>query len=171
MDIKEIKHFLKLMDAYGLCEFTMETADGKISLKRPQNGPAAAPNLTAVRALQEEEILKSPDIAAAAPASETAQPAVSRETTAPKSEAKGEAALIPINSPMVGTFYAAASPDSPPLVTEGQSVSEETVVAVIESMKIMSEIKAECRGVVVKICVGNGQPVEFGQTLFMVRPE
>jgi acetyl-CoA carboxylase biotin carboxyl carrier protein len=168
MDIKEIKHYLKLMDAYGLCEFTMETADGKISLKRPQNGTIAAPSVTTVGALQEEEIFKSVEIPAPA-----AAPAASaqKEAAAPKPQAKAEDDLVPINSPMVGTFYAAASPDSPPLVTEGQSVSEETVVAVIESMKIMSEIKAECRGVVVKVCVGNGQPVEFGQTLFMVRPE
>ena len=167
MDIKEIKHVLKLMDAYGLCEFTLETADGKISLKRPQNGTASLPNVTAVRALQDEEVLgrvetPAPTPAAAAPAAPSAPP---------KKEAKQESDLIPINSPMVGTFYAAASPDSPPLATEGQTVNEETVVAVIESMKIMSEIKAECRGVIEKICVGNGQPVEFGQTLFMVRPE
>lgn len=162
MDIKEIKHFLKLMDAYGLCEFTFETAEGKISLKRPQNGTAPAQYLNTVPAMPEE---------IAADPAEAPLPIV--EKKAPKAEKKPspESGLIPINSPMVGTFYAAASPDSPPLVTEGQSVSEETTVAVIESMKIMSEIKAEVSGTIVKICVGNGQPVEFGQTLFMVRPE
>ncbi|MBR5623566.1 acetyl-CoA carboxylase biotin carboxyl carrier protein [bacterium] len=170
MDIKEIKHFLKLMDAYGLCEFTLETADGKISLKRPQNGQASLPNVTMARALQDEEVLGRVESVPPAPAA-PAPPAPSKASPAPKKEEDKGEGLIPINSPMVGTFYAAASPDSPPLVTEGQSVNEETVVAVIESMKIMSEIKAECRGVIEKICVGNGQPVEFGQTLFMVRPE
>ena len=162
MDIKEIKHFLKLMDAYGLCEFTFETSDGKISLKRPQNGAAPVQYVNTVPAMPEE-----------APENPVEAPVPPVEKKAPKAEKKSseESGLIPINSPMVGTFYAAASPDSPPLVTEGQTVSEETTVAVIESMKIMSEIKAEVSGVIAKICVGNGQPVEFGQTLFLVRPE
>ena len=95
MDIKEIKHYLKLMDAYGLCEFTMETADGKISLKRPQNGTIAAPSVTTVGALQEEEIFKSVEIPAPA-----AAPAASaqKEAAAPKPQAKAEDDLVPINS-------------------------------------------------------------------------
>ncbi len=163
MDIKEIKHFLKLMDAYGLCEFTFENADGKISLKRPQGGAPSQDYATLK--VSPEEVLNS------IPEQSVQKPAPEPKAAQPKAEAKTESDLVPINSPMVGTFYAAASPDSPPLVTEGQAVSEETTVAVIESMKIMSEIKAETRGVIAKICVGNGQPVEFGQTLFLVRPE
>ena len=163
MDIKEIKHFLKLMDAYGLCEFTFENADGKISLKRPQGGVPVQDYATLKVA--PEEVLNS------IPEPPSPKAALEPKPASAKPEAKTESDLIPINSPMVGTFYAAASPDSPPLVTEGQTVNEETTVAVIESMKIMSEIKAEVSGVIAKICVGNGQPVEFGQTLFLVRPE
>ena len=70
---------------------------------------------------------------------------------------------------MVGTFYSAASPESPPYVTVGQEVSEETVVCIIEAMKVMNEIKAECRGIVAEIVAENGKPVQFGQPLFRVK--
>ena len=170
MDTKEIKQFLKLMDAYGLCEFTLETPEGKVSLKRPQ-GAAPAPSQSFVVPFQAPAVSAAPTspapqvapvpVSAPAPA-----PAAAPVETAPSGEK-----LLPIKSPMVGTFYAATSPDNPPLAYEGLEVGEETVVAIIESMKIMSEIKAECRGTIAKVCVGNGQPVEFGQVLFLVKPE
>ncbi len=71
---------------------------------------------------------------------------------------------------MVGTFYLAPSPDSPPYVTIGQEVQEDTVVCIIEAMKVMNEIKAETRGVIVEVLAANGKPVEFGKPLFAVRP-
>jgi acetyl-CoA carboxylase biotin carboxyl carrier protein len=81
------------------------------------------------------------------------------------------AASIPqIVSPMVGTFYLSPSPDSPPYVTVGQEVQEDTVVCIIEAMKVMNEIKAETRGVIVEVLAQNGKPVEFGKPLFAVRP-
>jgi acetyl-CoA carboxylase biotin carboxyl carrier protein len=82
-----------------------------------------------------------------------------------------EAGLTPIKSPMVGTFYSAASPDAKPFVSVGSAVDEETDVCVIEAMKVFNNIKAECRGTIAKVLVGNGQTVEFGQTLFLVRPD
>jgi acetyl-CoA carboxylase biotin carboxyl carrier protein len=78
--------------------------------------------------------------------------------------------LIPIKSPMVGTFYAASSPDAKPFVQVGSSVDEETDVCIIEAMKVFNNIKAECRGTIAKILVTNGQTVEFGQELFLVKP-
>ncbi len=71
---------------------------------------------------------------------------------------------------MVGTFYAAPSPDSEPYVAVGAAVGDDTVVCIIEAMKVMNEIKAECAGTIVEICVKNAQPVEYGQVLFRVRP-
>ena len=77
--------------------------------------------------------------------------------------------LREITSPMVGTFYSAASPESPPYVTVGQEISEDTVVCIIEAMKVMNEIKAECRGVIAETVAENGKPVQFGQPLFRVK--
>jgi acetyl-CoA carboxylase biotin carboxyl carrier protein len=71
---------------------------------------------------------------------------------------------------MVGTFYLSPSPDSPPYVTVGQEVNEDTVVCIIEAMKVMNEIKAEVKGIITQVLVENGKPVEFGQPLFRVRP-
>ena len=77
--------------------------------------------------------------------------------------------LREITSPMVGTFYSAPSPDSPPYVTIGQEVTEDTVVCLVEAMKVMNEIKAEIRGVIAEVVAENGKPVQFGQVLFTVK--
>jgi len=77
--------------------------------------------------------------------------------------------LLEITSPMVGTFYSAPSPESPPYVTIGQEVTEDTVVCLIEAMKVMNEIKAEVRGVIAEVIAENGKPVQFGQVLFTVK--
>ncbi|MGD0464756.1 MAG: acetyl-CoA carboxylase biotin carboxyl carrier protein [Tepidisphaeraceae bacterium] len=84
--------------------------------------------------------------------------------------AEESAKLIEIKSPMVGTFYAAASPDAKPFVTLRSEVSDETDVCVIEAMKVFNNVKAECKGTIAKILVNNGQVVEFGQVLFLVKP-
>jgi acetyl-CoA carboxylase biotin carboxyl carrier protein len=80
------------------------------------------------------------------------------------------AAGTQIVSPMVGTFYRSPSPDSAPYIEPGQEVNEETVVCIIEAMKVMNEIKAETKGVIVEVLAQNGKPVEFGKPLFSVRP-
>jgi acetyl-CoA carboxylase biotin carboxyl carrier protein len=84
--------------------------------------------------------------------------------------AEESAKLIEIKSPMVGTFYAAPSPDAKPFVTLRSEVSEETDVCVIEAMKVFNNVKADCKGTIAKIMVNNGQVVEFGQVLFLVKP-
>jgi acetyl-CoA carboxylase biotin carboxyl carrier protein len=78
--------------------------------------------------------------------------------------------FVEIKSPMVGTFYAAPSPDSDPYVSAGTRITADTVVCIIEAMKVMNEIKAECSGTLVEVVVENGRPVEYGQVLFKVRP-
>ena len=77
--------------------------------------------------------------------------------------------LREITSPMVGTFYSSPSPDSPAYVSVGQEITEDSVVCIVEAMKVMNEIKAECRGVVAEIVAENGKPVQFGQVLFRLR--
>ena len=101
-----------------------------------------------------------PAATAAAPVSPPASPPASKEPSN----------YIEITSPMVGTFYSAPSPDSPPYVTVGQDVSEDTVVCLMEAMKVMNEIKAEVRGVVAEIVAENGKPVQYGQVLFRLKP-
>jgi len=92
-------------------------------------------------------------------------PAVRAEPPTPPAEA-----LLEIKSPMVGTFYSAPSPDSDPYVSVGSVIGDDTVVCIIEAMKVMNEIRAECAGKVVEVCVQNAQPVEYGQVLYRVRP-
>ena len=88
---------------------------------------------------------------------------------APAAAPKETSNLREITSPMVGTFYASASPESPAYVNVGQEVTEDTVVCILEAMKVMNEIKAEVRGVIAEVIAENGKPVQFGQALFKVR--
>jgi len=154
MDIKEIKRLVKLMIDNDLSEMNITDGEQKVTLRRGPGGqgpmvmaaPVAAP-------------------AAAAPAREAAAEAhVEPPAEQPQSN------LIEIASPMVGTFYHAPSPDTDPYVASGDSVGEDTVVCIVEAMKVMNEIKADCAGTIIEICVQNAQPVEFGQVLFRVKP-
>jgi acetyl-CoA carboxylase biotin carboxyl carrier protein len=145
MDIEEIKQLVQLMVDNDLSELSMTDGERRIALKR---GPSGLPVIAGGAV---------PAIAAPAPVPAGA-PQAAAET------------LLEIKSPMVGTFYAAPSPDSDAYVSVGSAVSDDTVVCVVEAMKVMNEIKAECAGVVVEVCVKNAQPVEYGQVLFRVRP-
>ena len=154
MDLKDIKAIIDLMKKNSVTEFELEKQDFKIKLKRGGNGNAAnvsyedPPTLSYVQ----------PAIAVApvvAPAVQNLAP--------PNNE-------VEIKSPMIGTFYRAPSPESAPYVEIGTEVNPETVVCIIEAMKVMNEIKAEARGVVTQVLVENAKPVEFGQALFKIRP-
>jgi len=142
----------------------LEKGDFKLRVKRGPNGewatsatPAAGPQVVHHHA-------PSPGYAPSPVAAPVAAPA-------PGAVAAPAAPVQPqIVSPMVGTFYLAPSPDSPPYITIGQEVQEDTVVCIIEAMKVMNEIKAETRGVILEILAQNGKPVEFGKPLFSVRP-
>jgi acetyl-CoA carboxylase biotin carboxyl carrier protein len=149
VDLKEIRTLIDLMKKNGLAVFKMEREGFKITLKT-----SSAESAGSIFAL-------SPGHAPVA--------------VAPKpSGAAGEGAAGPaseshhkeIKSPMVGTFYAAPSPDSTPYVTVGQEINPDTVVCIIEAMKV---IKAEVSGVVAEVCAENGKPVQFGQALFRVK--
>jgi len=104
----------------------------------------------------------------AAPAAHA--PAAGAGAGAPAAPADDSAGLVAIKSPMVGTFYAAPSPDAKPFVQVGSNVDDETDVCVIEAMKVFNNIKAETRGTIAKVMVANGQTVEFGTVLFLVKP-
>jgi acetyl-CoA carboxylase biotin carboxyl carrier protein len=166
MDLKEIKLVIDMMTKNGLSEFELEKGDFKLRVKRGPGGewttsatPAAAPQVVHHHA-PVAAFAPSPAVVAATPVAAAASPAPAvAVSTHPQ-----------IVSPMVGTFYLSPSPDSPPYVSVGQEVQEDTVVCIIEAMKVMNEIKAETRGVIVEVLAQNGKPVEFGKPLFAVRP-
>ncbi|MBN1554954.1 MAG: acetyl-CoA carboxylase biotin carboxyl carrier protein [Phycisphaerae bacterium] len=150
----DVQHLMEMMAMHDVTEIDIEDGARKIAMKRGglavpmMSVPTAAPVPTAVPA------------AASAPAAAPAE--------APESAPADD--LIEITSPMVGTFYAASSPDSDPFVQLGAKVNAETVVCIVEAMKVMNEIKAEVSGTIAEICVDNAQPVEFGQVMFRVKP-
>ena len=150
MDIKEIKLLVKLMAENDLTEMDLTDGDKKICFKR---GTAVGPVMVSAPA--------------AAP---MAVPVASAASVPAGEPAKEKSDLIEIKSPMVGTFYSAPSPDSDPYVSVGAPIDDNTVVCIVEAMKVMNEIKAECSGTIAEVCVKNAQPVEYGQVLFRVKP-
>lgn len=146
-DIEYIEKLSKIIAENGLTEISLEDSEQAITIRKDLPEVVAAP------------------VAAAAPAvtcSTTVTPAQAVETE--KEAPKGKA----ITSPMVGTFYAAPSPEANPFVEVGTEVAVGDVVCIIEAMKLMNEIKAEQSGKVIQLCVKNGEPVEFGQVLMYV---
>jgi acetyl-CoA carboxylase biotin carboxyl carrier protein len=161
MDLKEIKAVIDLMTKNGLTEFELEKGDVKLRVKRGPSGEwttSAVPSAPATGTQPLPQIMAPASLAAA--------------TTAPAAMAAPPAANVSqIVSPMVGTFYRSPSPDSGPYIDVGQEVNEETVVCIIEAMKVMNEIKAEVSGIIVEVLAQNGKPVDFGKPLFAVRPK
>jgi acetyl-CoA carboxylase biotin carboxyl carrier protein len=147
--VGDVKHLMEMMVAHDVTEIDIEDGPRKIVLKRGSFAAAAGAPV-------------APPSVAMAPVAVPAQ--------APPAPAEEPGDLIEITSPMVGTFYAAPSPDSDPFTSSGASVTDNTVVCIIEAMKVMNEIKAECSGTVAEVCVKNAEPVEFGQVLFKVKP-
>lgn len=156
MDIEEIKTLTALMIENNLSEVMIRDGDKRIVLRR--GAPAASYQSAA------PVIVTTAPAAPAPPASEEKPPAA--QAAAPPAK---EENVATIKSPMVGTFYAAPDPDSPPFVTVGDEVKLDTVVCIIEAMKVFNEIKAEVAGVIQSVDLQTGQPVEFGQTLMTVR--
>lgn len=144
MDLKEIKALIDLMKKNGLTAFEMEKDGFRIALAK--------------------ESAYEPAMTYAAPAPVAAAPAPAAAV-----EAKPAASGKEITSPMVGTFYISPSPESPAFVSVGQAVTPDTVVCIIEAMKVMNEIKAEVSGVITEVAAENGQPVQFGQALFRIK--
>jgi len=147
-DIKEIKTIIDLMKKNDLSVFEIEKEGFRLKLQRGPSGQAAAV----------APLLVPPKAAATGPQPAPASP-----------KAIESIQLKEIVSPMVGTFYRAGSPDASPFVDVGKTVTEETVVCIIEAMKVMNEIKAETSGVIAEVVAENGKPVQFGQVLFKVR--
>ncbi|MFP4215866.1 MAG: acetyl-CoA carboxylase biotin carboxyl carrier protein [Phycisphaerae bacterium] len=157
MNIKEIKQMVKLMVECDLSE--LEITDGEHNRVHLKRGPGEQPIVMAAPQPQAMSASAGP-----APAQQAVPAATEAAAPTPADN------LIEVISPMVGTFYSAPSPDSDPFVSSGDKVTPETVVCIVEAMKVMNEIKAEVAGTIVEVCVQNAQPVEYGQVLFRVKP-
>lgn len=148
MDLGLLENLVKLMQANDLNTIELRDGEKRVILKR---GAVAASS---------HPMTVSHTVAHPAPA----------PTAAPAAPVDETAGFTPIKSPMVGTFYSAPSPDAKPFVSVGMAITEDSDVCVIEAMKVFNNVKAECHGTIAKILVTNGQAVEFGQVLFLVKP-
>jgi len=166
MTIEEIRELIKVVAETGISELEVQRGENRVRIRRtpevnahnivlPAAPPVAAP-------------------ATAPPAPAPAQPVASAPSPAPPAaetaEQAPDSALVFVKSPIVGTFYEAPAPNAPPFVQVGDTVRPGQVLCIIESMKLMNEIEAEVAGVIVSRMVQNGQPVEYGETLFAIRP-
>lgn len=156
-DVRKVRKFIELMNEHDLSEIDLRQGEQRIRLRR---GPETVAVSTAPP-------MAMPSGGAAQATSGVADAAAgAREASA----AAADANAIFVRSPMVGTFYTAANPDSPPFVKVGDQVGPETTVCIIEAMKVFNEIPAECSGRIVAVLAENGAAVEFGQPLFRVEP-
>ena len=154
-DVQKIRELIKIMKENDLAEIEIKHGDDQIALRRaqpPQPGAVAGPIIAS--------------LPGAVP---SGMPADQAAASSPASPAGDE--FLEITSPIVGTLYEAPSPDSDPYVEVGTHVNAQTVVCIIEAMKVMNEIKAEVSGTIVETCVTNGQAIEYGQVLFKIQPD
>ncbi|MCG7345165.1 acetyl-CoA carboxylase biotin carboxyl carrier protein [Sporosarcina sp. ACRSL] len=172
LKIQEIREIIKLIDQSSIEKFTFESEGTKIKLEKGMNGlqqpvhveqqrkeepvQQAAPAIQQPKKEQQEQ--------AQAPAEQE-----NKETATTTSNAADDPSLHKITSPMVGTFYQASSPDADPYVKKGDSVKPDSIVCIVEAMKLFNEIEAEVSGEIVEILVEDGQLVEYGQPLFLVK--
>ena len=150
-NMDEIRELADLVDEYGFTDFEFENENIRVRLSKMTGAPVIQPAAPMQAATA---------VTSAAPRAETETPAATADP---------DADLFKITSPIVGTFYRSPGPDKDPYVKEGSQVTPESVVCIVEAMKLMNEIQAETSGEVVKVYVENGQPVEYGQPLFGIR--
>jgi acetyl-CoA carboxylase biotin carboxyl carrier protein len=153
VDLKDIKAIIDLMKKNSISEFELERQDFKIRLRRGGTAPVS---------LTDELAVSSISPSAGSPAVIAVNTQGQAGTSSPVE--------LEIKSPMIGTFYRAPSPESANYVEVGTEVNPDTVVCIIEAMKVMNEIKAEVRGIITELLVDNAKPVEFGQPIFKVKP-
>jgi acetyl-CoA carboxylase biotin carboxyl carrier protein len=160
MNQKELKELIDYLIEKDIAEFELERGDVKVRIKRAADLPP----------VQEARYFAAPPVA---PVVEVAAPPTAATTAAAKEAATAAAkvGLHVVHSPIVGTFYESPSPGSPPFVKAGDTVEVGQVICIVEAMKLMNEIEADVSGEVVERLVANGQPIEYGQDLFTIRPK
>jgi acetyl-CoA carboxylase biotin carboxyl carrier protein len=159
MDLDEIKQILDLMREHDLAEFELERESGKVRLRKHSSSPSFVAAAPAVPHLAFAPAAPVPAPAPPPPAGEPVLTAASEDVD-----------LAIIKAPIVGTFYRSSEPGAKPFAEVGQQVRKGQVLCIIEAMKLMNEINAECDGEVVKVYVENGQAVQYGERLFAVKP-
>ncbi|MGN7478364.1 acetyl-CoA carboxylase biotin carboxyl carrier protein [Solibacillus silvestris] len=160
--VQEIREIIKLVDASSIDEFVYEADGAKVKLKK-KNG--------VTEVVAPKKVVETAPAAAPAPVAAAPAPTPAPKVEAPAAPAENTADLHKITSPMVGTFYQAPNPESAPYVKVGDKVGDETIVCIVEAMKLFNEIEAEIKGEIVEILVQDGQLVEYGQPLFLVKAE
>ncbi|HEY7713835.1 MAG TPA: acetyl-CoA carboxylase biotin carboxyl carrier protein [Candidatus Binatia bacterium] len=157
----DVLHILKLIDESKFDYFQLEVGELKITVSKgePIPLPGAVPQPAAVIAAPNV----APAPAPAKPAATPAAAAASKPTAIPEG-------MVPITAPLLGTFYVAPEPGAPPFVKVGQQITEDTTVGLIEVMKVFNSVRAGVKGTIVEVVAQNGQFVEFGQSLFIVKP-
>ncbi len=170
MNVEDVKEFIRIVSETNVNELFVETASMKVNIRKgvlgegyswKEAGTEAAPGSD--QAVSENKISEAGD----ASVNNTA----ATPGAVPAGLPTGGANLVEVSAPMVGTFYRAPSPDAPPFVEVGSKVKEGTVLCIVEAMKLMNELEAECSGEIEAILVENAQPVEYGQVLFLISPE
>jgi acetyl-CoA carboxylase biotin carboxyl carrier protein len=163
MTIEEIRELIQTVVSTGVAELEVQRGENRVWIKR--TGGAVAQEITVTAAGATHAPVAPPPV----------PPAVSMPAAGPAMPASGtpdltDPTLLPVKSPIVGTFYASSSPGADPFVKVGDSIRPGKVLCIIESMKLMNEIEAEISGTIMQRLVESGQPVEFGETLFLVKP-
>ncbi|CAH2716310.1 Biotin carboxyl carrier protein of acetyl-CoA carboxylase [Neobacillus rhizosphaerae] len=167
LKVQEIRELIKLVDQSSIDEFVYEIDGSKIKMKK--NGTVTVASMQPITPTTAPAAVQTIPVAAVTPAA----PAVEVKQEDPKVETPTErdtTNLHKITSPMVGTFYASPTPDSDEYVKVGSNVSKDSIVCIVEAMKLFNEIEAEVNGEIVEVLVKNGQLVEYGQPLFLVKP-
>ncbi len=163
MNLKELKELIEFLIEKDIAEFELERGDVKVRVRR-------AGEHTVVHAQPEPHFFTMPPTAVHAPQA-GAVPVAPPGAPAAAAEPAPEEGLHAVKSPIVGTFYEAPSPGAPPFVKAGDSIEVGQVLCIVEAMKLLNEIESDVAGEVVKRLVSNGQPIEYGQELFLVRPK
>lgn len=166
MDLKEIKQIIELMTQNELSHFHLERDGMKIKLKKGMDADSVMEQLASLRSHYAAPAPAAGPQPSAAPGS---PPPPTGGGVEEDSDSPGHGE-VEITSPMVGTFYTSASPENPAFVSPGTEVSEDTVICIVEAMKVMNEIKAEKKGTITRILAENGSPVQYGEPLFHLRP-
>lgn len=168
LKIQEIRELIKLIDDSSIDEFTFEQNGSKVSMAKNNQETVQVTNQPAVKPAEASTSQEAPAQVKSSAAEESAVSGVSNSNEQPSVPA-ADSDLIAITSPMVGTFYESPSPEADPYVKKGDQIQKDSVVCIVEAMKLMNEIEAEVNGEIVDILVENGQLVEYGQEMFTVR--
>jgi acetyl-CoA carboxylase biotin carboxyl carrier protein len=168
LKVQEIRELIKLVDQSSIDEFVYENDGSKIKMKKNAQGSVVVAQPAVYQATEAAPVPQKTEVQAAVK-QETVQAPQSGQPAAPAVEDKSH--LHKITSPMVGTFYESPSPEAAAYVKAGTKVTKDSIVCIVEAMKLFNEIEAEINGEVVEVLVKNGQLVEYGQPLFLVKPE